>query len=222
VRLKNENILVIAIVLIANSYLFVVIVSMGIIVPLMLLVSFAFLTRRQEKKENILVSYRIKLELESAKKSLENHRLREDNLFRDQQMSMFKKTMEKRHQLQEFVRNQLERSKKESIRNVRPKLIELTDAIKESADERSEDWKSFEQMFDLVHPQYLQNFATVFPELSIGEIRLCALLKLNLESKQIANILNLTNEGAKVAKYRLRKKLKLTGDESLIVFFNSI
>jgi DNA-binding CsgD family transcriptional regulator len=85
-----------------------------------------------------------------------------------------------------------------------------------------EDWKNFEQIFDSVYPHYLQNFSMVFPELTDGEVRLCALLKLNLETKQIASILNLTSEGVKVAKYRLRKKLRLTTDENLIVFFNSI
>jgi DNA-binding CsgD family transcriptional regulator len=54
-----------------------------------------------------------------------------------------------------------------------------------------------------------------YPEITSNELRLMALLKMNLSSKEIANILNITPEGIKKARYRLRKKMNISSDESL-------
>lgn len=53
-----------------------------------------------------------------------------------------------------------------------------------------------------------------YPEVSNNDLRLMSLLKLNLSSKEIANILNISVEGVKKARYRLRKKLNLNTEES--------
>ena len=54
-----------------------------------------------------------------------------------------------------------------------------------------------------------------YPEVSTNDLRLMSLLKMNLSSKEIANILNISIEGVKKARYRLRKKLNLNTEESL-------
>jgi DNA-binding CsgD family transcriptional regulator len=53
-----------------------------------------------------------------------------------------------------------------------------------------------------------------YPEVSNNDLRLMSLLKMNLSSKEIANILNISVEGVKKARYRLRKKLNLNTEES--------
>jgi DNA-binding CsgD family transcriptional regulator len=169
-----------------------------------------------------ITSQQIKLELAIQIRKIISVKLAEDIRHCEEQMLAFNKTLAKRQQVQESIKIDLERLKKESPQAVTRKLDELKTQIKECADEREDDWKKFEFFFDNVYPQFLENFANAFPELKDTEIRLCALLKLNLETKQIASVLNLTNEGAKVAKYRLRKKLRLSPDENLIAFFNSI
>jgi DNA-binding CsgD family transcriptional regulator len=54
-----------------------------------------------------------------------------------------------------------------------------------------------------------------FPDITANELRLLALLKMNLSSKEIANILNISQEGIKKARYRLRKKLNIATEDSL-------
>ena len=54
-----------------------------------------------------------------------------------------------------------------------------------------------------------------YPNVSNNDLRLMSLLKMNLSSKEIANILNISIEGVKKARYRLRKKLNLSTEESL-------
>jgi len=58
----------------------------------------------------------------------------------------------------------------------------------------------------------------ICPQLTASEIKIAALLKLNLSTKEIAAITYKTEDGIKSTRYRLRKKLNLSGDENLIPF----
>ena len=77
------------------------------------------------------------------------------------------------------------------------------------------NWENFIQYFEQVHKDFSANIKRKYPEITSNELRLLALLKMNLSSKEIANILNISPEGIKKARYRLRKKLNITTEESL-------
>lgn len=77
------------------------------------------------------------------------------------------------------------------------------------------NWENFARYFEEVHKDFNGNIKTKYPTVTSNELRLLALLKMNLSSKEIANILNISAEGIKKARYRLRKKLDLTTEESL-------
>lgn len=69
--------------------------------------------------------------------------------------------------------------------------------------------KDFDQYFVKVHPAFYQKLLADFPNLTQNELRLCAYLKMNLNTKDIAAICNITPESARVARSRLRKSLNL-------------
>lgn len=77
------------------------------------------------------------------------------------------------------------------------------------------DWDSFIQHFKQVHPDFSQKLSAVASELTPNEIRLAMMLKMNLSSKEIASIANISPEGVKKARYRLRKKLNITSEENI-------
>jgi tetratricopeptide (TPR) repeat protein len=77
------------------------------------------------------------------------------------------------------------------------------------------NWENFKNYFDQVHKDFNAKVKQRYPEVTAYELRLMALLKMNLSSKEIANILNISNEGIKKARYRLRKKLNISSEESL-------
>ena len=87
---------------------------------------------------------------------------------------------------------------------------------------RTQAWEDFETHFKSVHPHFMDNLINKFSKLSTGEIKLCALLKLNLNSKEIASILFQNPQSIDIARYRLRKKMKLKRDENLNSFLMSI
>ena len=77
------------------------------------------------------------------------------------------------------------------------------------------NWEQFRSYFEDVHKDFNAKVLKNYPEVSNNDLRLMALLKMNLSSKEIANILNISTEGVKKARYRLRKKLNLNTDDSL-------
>lgn len=81
--------------------------------------------------------------------------------------------------------------------------------------------EDFDYYFVQTHPDFYEHLRTDFPNLTPYELRLCAYLKLNLSTKDIATINNISFDSARVARYRLRKTLGITGsDENLVQFLS--
>lgn len=80
------------------------------------------------------------------------------------------------------------------------------------------DWDQFAIHFDHVHANFLSNLKDKYPNLSPSDLKLCAYLKLNLSSKEIAQLLNITPRAVEVSRYRLRKKLGLKPEVNLFDF----
>jgi tetratricopeptide (TPR) repeat protein len=80
------------------------------------------------------------------------------------------------------------------------------------------DWEDFKKVFEQVHQDFFNSLQSRFPDLTSGEIRLCALLKLNLDSEDIATILGVSQDSLRVMRYRLRKKMNLEKGMNLVNF----
>lgn len=81
-----------------------------------------------------------------------------------------------------------------------------------------EFWSVFERNFDLIHEHFFRNLRTRYPALTPGDLKFCALLRLNLSTKEIAGFTNLTVRGVETARYRLRRKLALPEGTSIVQF----
>ena len=77
------------------------------------------------------------------------------------------------------------------------------------------NWENFSRYFNEVHKDFNHNVKSKYPQVTSNELRLLALLKMNLSSKEIASILNISPEGIKKARYRLRKKMGIQTEDSL-------
>lgn len=82
--------------------------------------------------------------------------------------------------------------------------------------------KTFEIQMDELHQDLFRKLKDNFPELSSNDLRLCAYLKIGLNSKEIAEILNIQPSSFYISRSRLRKKLNLQPDENLYDFLNSV
>jgi len=78
------------------------------------------------------------------------------------------------------------------------------------------DWEFFEQAFNNVDKEFLDKVKKAHSNLTPNDLRLCAYLRLNLSSKEIAPLLNITTKSVETRRYRLRKKMNLNHDDSLV------
>jgi tetratricopeptide (TPR) repeat protein len=83
---------------------------------------------------------------------------------------------------------------------------------------RNNSWKEFDKIFKNIHTGFYQNLLSHCPDLTAAEIKIAALLKLNLSTKEMAAISYKSEEGIKSTRYRLRRKLGLGSDENLVAF----
>ena len=81
----------------------------------------------------------------------------------------------------------------------------------------NDSWKEFELRFNQVHSEFYTTLRKLYPELSPADEKLCAFLRLNMSSKEIAAITQQSIKSVEVARARLRKKLNLTNTSSNLI-----
>jgi ligand-binding sensor domain-containing protein/DNA-binding CsgD family transcriptional regulator len=84
------------------------------------------------------------------------------------------------------------------------------------------DWEKFEFYFDQVHSNFLKLLRESYPDLTISQLKLCAYLKMNLSSKEIAILMNVSVAGVEKSRYRLRKKFNLEHELMLADFIQKL
>jgi DNA-binding CsgD family transcriptional regulator len=80
---------------------------------------------------------------------------------------------------------------------------------------------TFEIQMDELHQDFFRKLKEKYPELSNNDLRWCAYLKIGLNSKEIADILNIQPSSAYISRSRLRKKLNLDAEEDLFTFLTT-
>jgi FixJ family two-component response regulator len=83
-------------------------------------------------------------------------------------------------------------------------------------------WKEFMVTFERVHHSFFKKLVQRFSDLTAADMRLIALLKINLNNTDIAVLLGISQDSLRVARHRLRKKLKLEQGEDLTGYLLSI
>lgn len=85
-----------------------------------------------------------------------------------------------------------------------------------------QEWKSFENNLNQIHNEFIIALSKKYPNLTSKDIKLCVFLKMNLSSKEIAPMMNISYRGVELQRYRLRKKLGISQEESLYKFMITI
>ncbi|NAY93159.1 tetratricopeptide repeat protein [Muricauda sp. JGD-17] len=163
---------------------------------LLVIFFFAFYGVRQKLKRKKLEKEKVDVELAFKRKELTTHALH----------------LAKKNEVLEGLKQKAEALKeKEESKNGYQQLIRTINFDLQD----DNNWENFSRYFEEVHKDFNSNVKSKYPQVTSNELRLLALLKMNLSSKEIANILNISPEGIKKARYRLRKKLDITTEDSL-------
>jgi DNA-binding CsgD family transcriptional regulator len=85
-----------------------------------------------------------------------------------------------------------------------------------------QEWEYFTKHFDKVHSDFIVKLKEKHSNISNNELKLCAYLRMNLSTKEIAQLMNISVRGVEISRYRLRKKLNLATDTNLFDYLISI
>ncbi|GAB4408004.1 MAG: hypothetical protein OHK0053_34710 [Microscillaceae bacterium] len=156
------------------------------------------------------------------KTELENKQLREEKLQDELQAKNRELTAHALHLIQKNELLDALKQKIQHLRHTTPKTLptELNNLLHliNYSFNQDKDWEHFKQMFEQVHQDFFDRLQTQYPELTAGEIRLCALIRLHLNSQDMATILGIGQDSLRVTRYRLRKKLHLPKGSNLTRF----
>jgi DNA-binding CsgD family transcriptional regulator len=129
-----------------------------------------------------------------------------------QELTVFALQLAQKNELLENLKTDIESINKNA--NDGKSLQSLINTIQFNQNDE-EVWESFKTRFEQVHVGFNKRILEKYPSVTTNDLRLISLIKMNLSSKEIANILNITPAGIKKARYRLRKKLSLDNEEKL-------
>lgn len=154
---------------------------------------------------------RVRAEKEQEKKNYEK-----ELDFRKKELTTHTLHLVQKNELLEELKGRLEDIGKTATDN-KGELNRVVQIIKNDH-VAEKDWENFKMYFEQVHEDFDVKLRERFNDLTNNEMRLAALMKMNLTTKEMANILNISPDSVNKARYRLRKKLKLGANDSLTDF----
>ena len=167
--------------------------------------------KRQQQKLLLKSQKEIALnELENNQKlmQLKNEKLELDIESKNRELAISTMSLIKKNEFLNTIKTTI---KEESTPLGIKKVIKIIDKNINNTD----DWKLFKEAFDNADKDFLKLIKQKHPKLTPNDLKLCAYLRLNLSSKEIAPLLNISPRSVEVKRYRLRKKMDLPPKTSL-------
>ncbi|WP_445749940.1 triple tyrosine motif-containing protein, partial [Polaribacter sp.] len=166
----------------------------------------------RKQREKLLVDAQKELELKELENSqkiikLNNDKLRLDIENKNRELATSTMSIIKKNEFLNAIKTELISGGKNNL----DKVIKIIDKNLNNTD----DWKLFQEAFNNADKKFLKKIKSNHPDLTPNDLRLCAYLRLNLSSKEIAPLLNISPRSVEVKRYRLRKKMNLEHDANL-------
>jgi len=158
-----------------------------------------------------------------AQKELENSKLRQQELkqqliYKNKELTSYTLNFVQKNELLAQLQQQLELLKTAAPSDKEKIVNSLNRSLKQHIN-IDKNWQDFKRVFEEVHSDFIVQLKDKHPDLSANDLKICALTRLNLNIKETANMLGITPESVKTARYRLRKKLNLEHDQELFSYF---
>ncbi len=207
--LKKERRNTIAIIIM----LVLLVVLIGVMATLIVVRNKAKAALAQQQRNILEDSIRMKTEAERVLKAELDFKVRE--------LTSFTLHLIQKKEMLFGLKMQIEEIRSKVDDESKHKLARILAAINLSQ-RQDKDWENFKIYFEQVHHGFLDRLLEIYPDLNSNDLKLCALIKLNLDTRQIASVLDIAPESAKVAKHRIRKKLGIAHPEELQIFFSNL
>jgi AraC family transcriptional regulator, chitin signaling transcriptional activator len=148
----------------------------------------------------------IQLENEATLAKLRSDKLKSEVEARNQELVTSAMAIVKKNELLNILESELNQKN--------PNVISALRIIKENLTGNS-DWEFFQEAFNKADRDFLKKIKEAHPLLTPNDLKLCVYLRLNLSSKEIAPMLNISPQSVEIKRFRLRKKLELDHEQNL-------
>ncbi|WP_069660299.1 triple tyrosine motif-containing protein [Arcticibacter eurypsychrophilus] len=172
--------------------------------------------KRKHAKEQEYLKYQYQVKIERNENEivrLKNEKLEAEVNFKNKELATTSMHLIQNNKLISKIKEELAPLLKDEENGAE----ELKKAIRllNEAEKSTADWEQFAIHFDHVHSNFISKLKARFPNLSSNDLKLCAYLKINLSSKEMAQLMSITIRAVEVSRYRLRKKLQISSDTNL-------
>ncbi len=177
--------------------------------------------KKQEQKlieENNLLLEIKELETEQQLMKLQNEQLSQDVDTKSRELAVSTMSLIKKNDLLSLIKEDLKKTSEEGgTRSLKSVISVINKNISDD-----DTWNVFREAFDTADKDFLKKVKQAHPSLTPNDLRLCAYLRLNLSSKEIAPLLNISVRSIEIKRYRLRKKMDLEHEQGLVEYILSI
>jgi DNA-binding CsgD family transcriptional regulator len=148
---------------------------------------------------------------------LRNEKLKGEIEFKKQELASTTMHLLQKSEILSKLKNELTKLSKQIPDNQRGEVRQIIKTIEQDV-KLDENWNSFEHHFDRVHEDFIRRLKDAYPQLTPKDLKLAAYLRMNLVTKEVAPLLNISVRGVEISRYRLRKKLELDREVNLVEY----
>lgn len=157
------------------------------------------------------------LENEQQLMKLQNDQLTQDVDLKNKELAVSTMSLIKKNELLKLIKDDLTKTTEDKTNDLKYVISKIKRNITEE-----DSWNVFREAYDNLDQDFLKKMKTLYPSLTPSDLKLCAYLRLNLSSKEIAPMLHISIRSIEIKRYRLRKKINLPHDESLVNFILNV
>jgi ligand-binding sensor domain-containing protein len=179
------------------------------------------LERQKHQEEQKRLAYLHQLELEKSEKEvvkLRNEKLEAEIEFKNTELASTAMHLVQKEEFLLKIKDELQHLNKNGKEKSDPAELKKILRILSEEEKLNEEWEQFSVHFDKVHGGFLIKLKEKYPSLKPHELKLCAYLRMNLSSKEIAQLMSISVRGVEISRYRLRKKLLIPTEINLFQF----
>lgn len=174
----------------------------------------------------IILMRKQKLRLDEEKEkeiiTIKNEQLEQSVLLKSKELATYSLIESRRNRVLEKLKEELGKLRFGKDKCLSKAQYDGLVSIIEDGETSQNDWEQFYNNFDLIHQAFFRTLSEMHPDLTPNDLRICAYLRLNMSTKELAEVMGISLKGAEAAKYRLRKKLGVDSSTPLNKYLSSI
>lgn len=192
-------------------------------------ITFVLLIAQAILRHNLKNLHKEEQSRQEAERQVEQQRLQElkskvleaELQNKNNELTLQTSTLVKRNQAIQALLEELDKQKESMGDRYPNKLYNRMRTLMEETLNDQADWVLFESHFNSTHQNFIDRLRQQYSDITSGDLRICCLLRMNLSTKEIASLLNISVRAVELRRYRLRKRLALEGDTNLVDFLMS-